>query len=393
MRVLTVLHSLEAGGGIETFLVHFFRSLDRKDIELELCYTGGKPGSLQADAEACGVKFWRCDWRMNQFSFMRDLTREIRQRGPYDVVHAHIHNFSGPILTAARRCGVPIRIAHYHNAKMLKRDPLRLMYQRWVRSYALRDATAILGCSWEALRGYYPEHWDRDPRMAVLRYGIPLDKFVGVDARDEVRAEFKIPADATLFGHVGRLSKQKNHPRLVEAARMVVDRMPGARFMFVGGGELRGEVEAQIASLGLQDHIVLTGLRKDVPRLLSAMDVFTLPSLFEGYGMVLIEAQVMGLPIVSTNVPTAYEAVAPIFHEYFMDPADSRGLADALIAVAERAQREPRLREEAEKFGRAFAIENAREAMLAAWGYPGAKAPADVTGLTPAKIKARYAGR
>ncbi len=119
---------------------------------------------------------------------------------------------------------------------------------------------------------------------------------------------------------------------------------------------------------------------RDVPRMLSAMDVLTLPSVREGHPVTLIEGQMAGLPIVASNIPSAFEAVAPEFHDYLRDPHDAAGLAEAMLSLSDRVRREPALRERARSFGSQFSVELSRQQMLAAWRYPGAVAPADPCG-------------
>jgi glycosyltransferase involved in cell wall biosynthesis len=110
------------------------------------------------------------------------------------------------------------------------------------------------------------------------------------------------------------------------------------------------------------------------------MDVLTLPSVREGHPVTLIEGQMAGLPIVASNIPSAYEAVAPAFHDYLRSPHDATGLAEAFLSLADRVRREPALRSRAREFGRKFTVENSRLQMLAAWKVPGVVAPPDPCG-------------
>jgi glycosyltransferase involved in cell wall biosynthesis len=142
-----------------------------------------------------------------------------------------------------------------------------------------------------------------------------------------------IPPDAFVIGHVGRFDEQKNHLFLVEIAAEVAKREPKMRLLLVGDGLLRPKIEQKIAQLGLTDRTIFAGSRHDVPRLmLSAMDVFLFPSLYEGLGLVLIEAQAAGLPcIFSDVVPEEADLVKPLIRRFSLsEPASV--WADAILA-------------------------------------------------------------
>lgn len=378
MRVLNVTTYLQHGGGIESFLLNFYSGLTAPDLTHELCYCETEPGSLLPEFEKLGIRVWGCASQLNYRAFMKRFRAALRSRPRFDVVHCHMGNHAGPVLAVARELGVPVRLAHYHNTHPgHKNDFLRRLYERWMRRMVLREATRIIGCAWASLKYWYHDCWDRDPRMTVLRYGVPAQAFAAGGAREEVRREFGIAPDAPVVGHVGGFRWQKNHEGLLNAARHMAERRPDMRLLIVGDGTLRPQIEAQIARDRLERTVVLAGMRRDVPRMLSAMDILTLPSVREGHPVTLIEGQMAGLPIVASNIPSAYEAVAPVFHEYLRDPHDAPGLAEAMIALADRVRREPQLKDQARAFGNLFSVEASCQAMLAAWGYPGAVAPPD----------------
>lgn len=378
MRVLTVVYRMDPGGGIETFLMDFFRAVDQSGLDLEVCCTSGEPGGLSAELNALGVQTWCCRQGRNAVSFTRRFRRELKRRGPYDVLHAHTGHYAGPALVAARRWGVPIRLAHYHNVHPgHKGDWSRRLYDRWMKRLVCRAATGIVGCSWASLAAYFPDHWRRDSRMQVIRLGIRTESFPEMGARAEVRRELGIPVDALLVGHIGRFTPVKNHAGLIQAARVVSDRRSDVYFALVGDGVLRPAIGKQVRQSGLDDKVKFTGLRRDIPRLLSAMDISVLPSFAEGFPLSLIEAQCAGLPIVASDILSSREAVAPWFHKYLRAPNDISGLADAILAALHDVVRDPFMRQRARDFGGQFTIDMSVRAMLAAWGYPGVVAPSD----------------
>jgi glycosyltransferase involved in cell wall biosynthesis len=184
--------------------------------------------------------------------------------------------------------------------------------KRWIR----QAATVGLACSQTAAAALYGPEWQSDARWRLLYYGIDLEPFTTAIERDEVRAALGIPADAFVIGHVGRFMEQKNHGFLVEIAAQVLRRKSNAYLLLVGEGVLLPAIQQQVHQLGLAERTLFTGLRRDVPRLMrGAMDLFLLPSLYEGLPMVLLEAQAAGLPcLLSQVISEETDVVMPLLH-------------------------------------------------------------------------------
>lgn len=381
MRVLHVVSTMKQSGGVESFLGHTFRALRERNLpglDLEVCYTLEGAQLSEAEMAEMGIRMWGCRIGNNPLPFLRRFVRELRARGPYDVVHAHLSNFSGLPVQCAARAGVPVRLAHYHNLTAgHKNDWLRRLYERWLAQQVLAHATGIIALTFAGLKVWFPRQADTDPRMGVIRYGIDVEQFTGVQARAEVRRELGIPAAAPLIGHVGRFNWQKNHARLIEAFRIVVNQRPELRLLLVGDGDLRPQIEQRVAALGLVENVTFAGVRRDIPRVLSAMDMFVFPSIVEGFGKALLEAQATGLTVAATRIVTSAEAVAPPFAAFSCAPDDVPGLARVMLAALEAAQRDPTLADQARAFAARFTTAASVDAMLAAWRYPGVVAPQD----------------
>ena len=231
--------------------------------------------------------------------------RKILREGKYDVVHSHVHCFSGALLRWAKMEGVPIRIAHSHNAHDGRRDSqARRWYRKLMKSWINRYATDGLAPS-EPAAQLFGDNWTVDARFQILRFGLDLRPFREPIDRCQIRAELGIPRAAPVIGHVGRFDRSKNHRFLLEIADLVLKSRPDIHFMFVGDGQLRPEIEAHARAIGLSSNMHFTGIRTDVPRLMrGGMDLFLFPSLNEGFGFSLLEAQAAGLHcLVSDTVP------------------------------------------------------------------------------------------
>jgi glycosyltransferase involved in cell wall biosynthesis len=304
IRILHVLGTLNPGG-VETWLLHVLRNIDRDKFHLEFCTFGEEPGLYAPEAEKLGSTVLWCRKSANLWAFGRRF-RGILREGKYDVVHSHVHSFSGAVLRWAKAEGVPMRIAHSHNTYDGKSDALpRRYYRRLMKSWITRYATHGLAASKAAAAALFGEDWQNDHRVRVLYYGIDLRPFQEPVDRAAVRRELGLPIDAPTVGHVGRFDPQKNHHFLLEIAAEVLKKRPEIHFLLVGDGPLRPEIERRAKSMGLSDNVHFLGVRTDVPRLMcGAMDVFLFPSLWEGLPVTLIEAQAAGLQcLVSATVP------------------------------------------------------------------------------------------
>lgn len=314
VRVLHVVGGMNRGG-VETWLMHVLRHIDRERFRMDFLVHTTQPCAYDDEILALGSRIIPCPHPRRPLSYARRLKRILRERGPYDVIHSHVHHYSGWVLRAARQAGVPVRIAHSHSDTYRLQagtSPPRRLYLALAKRWIAAHATHGLACSRQAAAALFGPDWESDPRRRVLYYGIDLAPFRDDVDRVSVRRELGIPVDAFVVGHVGRFEEPKNHAFLVEIARHIAAREPRARFLLVGDGPLRKEIERKAAGLGLAGVVHFAGIRRDVPRLMmGAMDVFVLPSLWEGLPVVAIEAQAAGLSCVLSDVVPQEADVVP----------------------------------------------------------------------------------
>ncbi|NIO42940.1 MAG: glycosyltransferase [Burkholderiales bacterium] len=340
MRILHVLQRL-GRGGIQSWLIQVLRRIDRSHFQNDFLVFTDEPNPYDDEVRRLGCRIFRCP-RYRQPWRLAATLKEILVGGiPYDIVHAHRHDTSGYVLKIAYKAGVPTRIAHSHNdtrADNRGTGMVRRLYawqgRRWIRRYA----TVGLACSQDAAASLYGNSWFADGRWRLLNYGIDLTPFkVPVD-RKAVREELQIPADAFVLGNVGRFFPQKNHRFLLEVTAECCRRHSNLRLLLIGDGPLRQNIMEQAARLGIADKIVMTGVRTDVPRLLRALDVFVFPSLFEGLGLALVEAQAAGLPCVFSDVvPKEADAIPRLLARRSLVQHSTHDWGDAIDEVCTRA--------------------------------------------------------
>lgn len=296
IRVLQVMASLDRGGA-EAVVMDWLRSMDRSRVQFDFVVNEGGPYSFEEEAEELGSRIVRAPrfrgW--NAASYAIWWRNTFASHPEWGIVHAH-HTVPAFIyLSVARRLG-RATVAHSHNAgrdrnldgviRGVLRRPLRLV------------AETHLACSEDAGDWMF----GKNTNVRVVHNAINTAKFA-FDEEDRLRVRRELNwEDAIIVGHVGSFMRQKNHSRLLQIFAEFWEAEPRARLLLVGDGGLRSQLQRQAGELGIDDNVLFVGVRKDIPALLSAMDIFLFPSHYEGLGVALIEAQASGLPCLASDV-------------------------------------------------------------------------------------------
>jgi glycosyltransferase involved in cell wall biosynthesis len=307
IRVLHVLGALNPGG-IEVWLVKLMRHIDRERIQVDFLVHTVEPAAYDREVRAMGARIISCPNPHRPWSYAREFRRLLRLHGPYRVVHSHLHHFSGWVLRAAALEGVPIRIAQSHSdttavdshANHLRRWLYLRQMRRWISKYA----TARIAVSRNAGAAVFGRGWESVPGNSIVYCGIDARDFLEQGETDD-ESERLVSPNAFVIGHVGRFVEPKNHAFLFAVVAEVARREPATRLLLIGDGPLRAQLQAQAEALGIFDRVVFAGQRSDVPRVMKQMDVFVLPSRFEGLPVSGLEAQAAGLPLVISDTITS----------------------------------------------------------------------------------------
>jgi glycosyltransferase involved in cell wall biosynthesis len=348
IRILHVVGILQRGG-VETWLMHVLHQLDRDQIQVDFLVQTNIPGAYDAEVEALGCRIWRCPIdRTQPWRYARQFKQILRKGSggnPYQIVHSHVHHFSGFTLRLAHQMKVPVRIAHSHNdtSPVSKQAGwLRRWYMNLTQAWIYKHATVGLAASREAAQDLFGAQWEKDGRWQLLYYGVDLSPFQTTEDADQSRLALGIPVDALVLGHVGRFEHQKNHPFLLEIAAEVCQRDPKAYLLMIGDGPLRPDIEALVAQSAWKDRILFAGLRPDVPRLMnSVMDIFVLPSFYEGLPLVGIEAQAADLPMVLSDAITPELDAVPALITRLSLQQSASVWAQEILAVRSQHSHQP----------------------------------------------------
>lgn len=340
VRPLRVLHAVAEmrPGGIESWLMEVLRRIDRERYALDFLVHVDQPRQFDPEIQSLGGRVIPCLNPQRPWEYAANFRRACAAHGPYDVVHSHMHHYSGFILKLAARQGVPVRIAHSHTddrpnvaaASWARRRYVDLM-RRWLE----RHATLGLGCSRNAVEALFGRGWQTDGRWRVYYCGIDLNRFASAFDADALRTDLKVPPGRRVIGHVGRFEPLKNHALIVRTAQQMVRTRDDLHFLFVGEGDSRPQVEALVAELGLTDRFTFAGARSDVPRILNGVvDALMFPSEREGLPMAVVEAQTAGIPLVISDVITnEVEVLAPLVRRLSLQAPPAEWAAALLTAL------------------------------------------------------------
>jgi glycosyltransferase involved in cell wall biosynthesis len=358
--VLHLITRLIVGGAQEnTMLTAALLDKSRFQVEVLSGPQTGSEGSLIEEVRGRGVPLTVLPQLLRQVSPLNDLLalwklyRLMRAKG-YTIVHTHSSKAGILGRLAARLADVPIIVHTVHGWSFhdYMPPPVRNAYillERWIASFS----QALIVVTQRDIEKGLAAGIGHPGQYYLIRSAIPLEEFdpASVDGV-AVRQELGLPLDAVVIGNVGRFSEQKNPLDWVRVAGKVGRADPNLRFLLVGDGPLRPQVVDLLAQEGISGQTILTGLRRDAPRMLAAMDIFMLTSLWEGLPRVIPQAMSMGLPVIANQADGTLEAIRDGETGYLCLPGNTVQMAERCTHLIEH----PQERLEMGQKGRAFAI-------------------------------------
>ena len=316
VRVLQIVTNMDRGG-LETMLMNYYRHIDRKKVQFDFLEHRQERAAYDDEIESLGGRIYRVP-RLDPLSpaYYHALDGFFSSHLEYRIVHSHLDCMSAYPLRAAKKAGIPVRIAHAHSTSQDKN--WKLLFKIASKRQITRYATDLFACSADAGMWMFGTR-----NVHILPNAIEVDRYTFDQAvRERMRKKLGLE-DALVIGHVGRFSAVKNHSFLLDIFAQVKCREPNSKLLLVGGGSEMQAIRQKSEALGLSGDVVFTGVRGDVADLMQAMDVFVFPSLYEGLGIVLIEAQAAGLPcVVSETIPREAYLTKLLTSEKLTSPAE-----------------------------------------------------------------------
>ena len=306
MRVCCCCESWESGG-IESFLTNVLLRMDRTGLEVDIVAAELRESVFTERLRKAGIHFYELSGNLNRIARNSRLLQKIFEERKYDVFHLHAYQaLSFRYLRQAKRCGIPVRIAHSHNTALRKSRGrwLKLRVHQAARFFLTGSATHLWACSKQAAEFLFSSKTLREKGYRFIPNGIEVERFrFNPEVRDQVRRELHCE-EKSVIGNVGRLCYQKNQAFLLEVFAKVHGKRPDSVLLLVGDGEDRPMLEEQAERLGIREATIFYGTCGQVERLYWGMDVFALPSRFEGLPVTGVEAQAAGLPCLFSDTVT-----------------------------------------------------------------------------------------
>lgn len=295
-------------GGLETMLMNHYRNIDRQQIQFDFMSHRYEPGAYDDEIEALGGKIYRMPpiHPKNFFGengYFKKLDKFFKSHKEYKIVHSHLESLSSFVLRYAKKNGVPVRIAHSHNTDLANKG-VRKIFKIYSQAILDKECTDFFACSEDAGKFLFRKAILHGRDFVIMKNAIETDKFKFDNiVRKKIRQQFNLEGKFVV-GHVGRFSEQKNHDFLIDIFFEIQRAKPNSVLLLIGDGHLTERIKNKTEQLRINNKIIFTGTIANVNEMLMAMDVFLLPSLYEGLSIVCIEAQAAGLPVIaSSNVP------------------------------------------------------------------------------------------
>lgn len=293
IRILQITGRMNRGGA-ETMIMNLYRALDRDQYQFDFVSFSDGPGDYDEEIRLLGGRIHVISGK-SPLARMRQLENFLRSHVEYRIVHCHTLLSNAFHLWAAKRANVPVRIAHSHSTNdNSKKALMSMIYKIWAISAISKNATHFLACGVEASNFLFPGR----KNVSVIPNSIDVQHFANIakENKDYLRKEFQLNDNTLVILQLGRLNQVKNHSFSIQVARSLKKYGVDFRMFFAGQGDLRESLEIQVKREGLTEEVIFLGLRTDVPQLLAGTDVMIMPSLHEGFPVVLVESQAAGTP-------------------------------------------------------------------------------------------------
>lgn len=306
VRVLYFVDNLEQGG-IQQLILEIAKHINRDKVEIEiLAFDDGKKYPIEETLKDMNYKIYKINgWIYKLSDYIKqakELDKFFNKHNDYKIVHLHSSSKNYQVLKYAKKYNIPIRIAHAHNIGFQTNNKLKIFFGNILKKRLVKNTTNFFACSKDAGLWLYGKKIIDRNELVIIPNAIDIDKFkFDTKKRYIMRKKLGIRDNEILIGHVGRFVKQKNHEFLIDIFNELYKDNNRYKLILIGTGELEDTIKNKVRKLGLVSSVIFTGYQENINDYMQAMDLFLFPSLYEGLGIVLIEAQANGLYCLATK--------------------------------------------------------------------------------------------
>lgn len=301
IRVLQIVGRMERAG-LETLIMNIYRNIDRKKIQFDFLCHFEEEGHYNDEIRELGgiiyempkIKSSTKTYYWKIFHYLKELNQFFKNHKEFKIIHGHMTNTAALYMPIAKYYGVKTCIAHSHLTK--SRQGLTGKITSLLQLPIQQVSTDYFACSKEAGKWLFSKDIiNNSNKFRVINNAIDTDKYeYDEKEREKYRKDLNIESDFVI-GHVGRFFYQKNHEFLIEIFYEIQKKEPNSKLLLIGRGKLEENIKEKVIKLGIREKVLFLGVREDISNLMQAMDVFVMPSYFEGLPVVGVEAQAAGL--------------------------------------------------------------------------------------------------
>ena len=288
-------------GGIQSLIIDWVSRFDKEKIQVDfLLLDDGKKYELEDTLRKLGCNVYKLKgmWITKPTDFIKYgkmLDIFFRKHHDYKIVHLHSTSKNYQVLKYAKKYGISIRISHSHSIDFQTKNKFKKLYGNALKKSLIKYSTDYFACSKLAGEWLFGKDIVKSKRFKVIHNAVDYDKFkYNEDIRELIRKQFNINNDTIVIGHVGRFTIQKNHKFLIDIFYEYQKKVSNSKLLLVGTGKLEEQIKEKVIQLGINDKVIFAGFKDNVNEIMQAIDYFVFPSLCEGLGLSLIEAQASG---------------------------------------------------------------------------------------------------
>lgn len=296
-RILHVVSAMHRGGA-ETMIMNLYRNIDREKVQFDFIVHSEKKEDYDDEIISMGGRIIKCSslGTLGPIKYVKELSRIIKENGPFQAVHSHTDFQGGFVALAAKKAGIDKRICHSHNTQWVANPNIKHKLQmRIFKEMIDLYGTDYCACGIDSANFLFKKSKIDNKKILYLNNGIELEKFNDCMCDKYIKKELNIKDDEIIIGHIGRFCEQKNHKHIIMIGNYLKKNNYKFKILLVGQGPLLNEIKEMVNHYDLNENIKFLGVRKDIPSLMNIFNVFLFPSFFEGLPVVLIEAQAAGV--------------------------------------------------------------------------------------------------
>lgn len=309
IRILQILPGGHICGGIENFIMNYYRNIDRSKVQFDFLVHYDEEGYYDDEIKALGGKIYYTNVRRdkNVIKYIKFLNKFFKEHKEYKIIHGHMPGLAPIYFFIAKINGIKVRIAHSHvtdTEKTLKGfilKPIIKLIKYFSNTY--------FSCSQEAGKFMFGKK-----EFIIVKNAIDFEKFkFDQNKREKIRKQLKLN-DEFVVGCIGRFNHQKNHTFLLDIFSEMLKIKSDSKLVLIGEGKLEDEIKEKARNLGILENIIFLGVKDNIQDYYNAFDIFVLPTNFEGLGIVLIESQVNGLQTFTSDIVPEETKVSKLIH-------------------------------------------------------------------------------